>query len=359
MIRIGIDTETTGLNVWTGDRPFAVSMFDEYGKDYYWEWRVNPKTRKPIIKRKDKRQIKQICGSKKYDKDFFNLKFDKKMLHAIGIEVAKPFNEVTYMAKCVNNLEFNYKLKPLAKKYANIPDDDEKYLRQMVIKARRAAKKLGWKTHEDVEADYWTINTLYHLNRDLYDEKELDREACKLYAVRDAERTLYLGEIYRNAMDDYGCKNVYDFEMEVFNVTERMERRGVRVDTKKMSELKNTCERVRDRAHKLLVKSSGKKEFNPNSSDQVIKLLFGGEPLKLPVLKRNKPTKKYPKGSPKTDAENLFPHKNNKLVETLFKYRANEKALNTFFNKYAALGKEEEDGFSLTSTALDFISSFL
>lgn len=345
--RIGIDTETTGLNIWTGDKPFCVSMFDEYGKDYYWEWEVNPFTREPIVKRKDRRQIKQICESSKWDKDFFNLKFDMNMLWKIGIELKPPYNEVSYMAKCVNSLEFKYALKPLAKKYIGLEDDDEKYLKGMVIKARACGKKLKWNRHADLKADYWMIHNLYLLNREMYEAKGLDRKANKEYAIRDAERTIYLGEYYRAGMEDHGTRHIYDFEMKLFPTTLEMERYGVRIDPKRMRKLSKECRSIKDKAYKSLQKQSGRDDFNPNSPDQIIKLLFHGEPLNLPVLKRNKPTKKYPKGSPKTDAEALIKHKKNPIVENIFRFRANDKALNTFFDKYKHLAVRDDTGLIL------------
>lgn len=342
--RVAIDTETTGLNAWTGARPFAVSACWEDGRTAYWEWEVDPKRRAPIIPRVDLLEVRALvadAGTRKY---FFNARFDAIMLESIGAPVRiATVEEVSFAARAVNNLEFAYKLKPLAKKYAEVPDDDEKHLHDMVVRARRLAKRLGVPVGEEVENDYWLPRTLFLSHPQEAREAGLDPNACKKYAVRDAERTMILGALYDVAMDDLGVRDTYEQEMELMPDTVEMERHGVRVDEKRLGECRKVCERELEKYTQVLRDASMRPDFNPSSPQQVVKLLFGpGSVAKLPALKRTK------KGQPKTDAEALAPHKKHPLVEALFRVRANGQALKLFFNKYAGLAtRDPEQGMIL------------
>lgn len=50
---LSLDTEGTGLDLYHGAAPFLVTFCDEQGKNTWYEWYVDPLTRKPIIPKKD------------------------------------------------------------------------------------------------------------------------------------------------------------------------------------------------------------------------------------------------------------------------------------------------------------------
>jgi DNA polymerase I-like protein with 3'-5' exonuclease and polymerase domains len=372
--RVAIDTETTGLNVWTGCRPFAVSYFFDDGEWGYWEWEVDPLTREPIVSSSEAAEIRELVGDPSIVKSFFNLKFDVLMLRAIGIETAEPWAEVGFMARAVHNLMPVFKLKPLAKRFAGIGDDDEKDLRDGVVKCRRIAKKLGWKlatreTHGDhpLLADYWLPNTLLAQGHgDELKAAEIDPELCRVYCVKDAERTILLDSYYRGVMLDLGerdprgddhdgdkldVQGVYDREMELLPLTMEMESHGVRVDAVRLEELIRACEEARDLAADELLQLAGSADFNANSPIQVAALLFEPERRKdgewivepgrcqnLEVLERTEGERA------RTNGSNLMPHRANKVVDALLRQRANEKALSTFFYKYKSLWSPDIEG---------------
>ena len=82
---IALDTETTGIDLFHGAKPFAVSTCDEKGITNFWEWEVDPTTRQPIIYQDD---IEDLCdyidGSTLI---FHNIKFDVRALRNIGINL--------------------------------------------------------------------------------------------------------------------------------------------------------------------------------------------------------------------------------------------------------------------------------
>lgn len=337
-LRLAIDTETTGLNRWTGCRPFFVSMCDVEGETRFWEWGVDPYTREVTVPEKERREVQLICGDTAIEKDLFNLKFDYLMLKSVGIELKGKLNEVSYMARAVNNIETNVRLKPLAKKLVGVGDADEKTLHATVVKCRRIAKKLGWMLAEDVQADYWLPHMLERLHPKLVKNAGIDTNVCREYAVQDAVRTVLLGAYYRHAMDDLGVRKVYDNEMELLPTTIEMEEIGICIDETRLKEQQVVCKKKIEDAHAVIVKASGIKDFNVNSSKQVVNLLFTGKPLKLPVIHRTKTNQ------PETGGEALLPHIGNPLVQAVLSYRANTKALATFFQKYDELATREPDG---------------
>jgi len=362
MNRIAVDTETTGLNKWIGHRPFAVSMCDQKGKTRYWEWPVHPISRNPQIPEKDKQEIREIVGDIDLVKVFFNGKFDTLMLDAIGIGVKGEIAEVSFMARAVNNLEPTFALKPLAKKYLKIPDEDQKALHRLTVKARRVGKKLGWNLGPVVVTDYWMPTAIRlmmdgHLLYRLWRKKVLKDESlltyvnsfletanfelCETYAVIDAERTIGLDEFYRYGMEELEVEKTYQREMELLPLTISMEKHGVAIDMQRVKELKKKALRKRKKALKVLVDASKKEDFNPNSPKQVVKLLFEGQPLKLPILERTK------KNQPCTGGKHLLPYQHNPVVEALLGFKSNEKALSSFFNKYGELAVVDEIGQSI------------
>ena len=97
--KIGIDTETTGLNPWTGDMPFGISFFTEDGDALYFEWPVDPFTRmvKPDIQ--ELQFCKDILENPNITKVFFHAKFDIRMMEvAYDIYTVAPIEEVMFMA---------------------------------------------------------------------------------------------------------------------------------------------------------------------------------------------------------------------------------------------------------------------
>lgn len=178
---LALDTETTGIDLWHGCRPFFVSVMDEEGNLQYWEWDVNPLTRDvgmyvpepknldksipipqhlqrgpkfqdspygsktfvPVIPLKDKEELTTLIQ----ENDFVlhNTKFDARALELAGFPLL-PFasSQDTLVASHVLVSNESHKLKDLAIRYLDITDDDQKELREAVNKSRVIARQLGW-----------------------------------------------------------------------------------------------------------------------------------------------------------------------------------------------------------------------
>jgi len=340
-MRIAVDTETTGLCRWIGHRPFAVGIMLGERRVRTWSWVVDLKTRRPKPNAADLHSIQKTID-RADEVDFWNGSFDVGMLETVGVAVPwRKVHEVSFMARAVNNLEFSYKLKPLAKKYAGVDDADEKDLQKTTVLARRIAKKLGYDVAEDIEQDYWmpAAIAVHHPKEAL--AAGLDGSACSKYLEIDCLRTYLLGGMYREAMRELGVRHIYDFEMSLLPETVEMERVGVRVISRRLKEKRAECESIIAETQAELSSKLGSvsehDEFNINSPRHVGRLLFGPNSVaKIACVKRTKT------GQPKTDADALAQHKSHPVVQNVLRLRANNHAMKTFFRSYEKYATVED-----------------
>lgn len=88
---ISLDTETTGIDLHHGALPFLVTTCDDDDNVSFWEWDVDPLTRKPIIPRSDWEEILDLlmravkAGRVAKTKAIIgqNLKFDVQAMNAV------------------------------------------------------------------------------------------------------------------------------------------------------------------------------------------------------------------------------------------------------------------------------------
>lgn len=154
---VAVDTETTGLSPWTGDRPFVVSWCWNDGDTGYVRWKVDPFTRKVSVDPKDVKFLKTFLSNEFIPKVFHNAMFDLRMLEAIGIKVKGRVEDTMFALRVLENDLMTYALKPVCERLFDISDDDQVALKEEVRKARRSGKRKGYKLADAVEADYWLV----------------------------------------------------------------------------------------------------------------------------------------------------------------------------------------------------------
>jgi len=319
---VACDTETTGLNPWLGDRPYAFSFCDCEGRKAFVRGRVDPLTREVSIAKPDWRSMVNFFGDANGVRVFHHAKFDIRMLESTGIQVRGKIEETMFALHALHNMEPSFKLKKLGAKYLDIPDDDEKELRKATAKARLQAKKKGWKiaekgSHGDdpIAADYWLA----------------PEELLKRYALTDAERTILLWLMADGVLDEEEVRDTYEREMRLFPVTYGAESRGVKIEKAVVDrEIVNHESALKKALDEL---QKWKPGINLNSPIQLRRFMYqpkekGG--LGIPPV-YDKDT-----GNETTDAEALqgIQHPFARLVSRV---RAHEKALSSFFLKYRAL----------------------
>lgn len=343
---IAIDTETTGLSPWHGDRPFAVSMCNEEGETLYEEWVVDPFSRDVYpgltygLQTNRFPLIKSILENPKIAKVYHNAKFDYRMLRSVGIIHRGPMHDMLLAARICNTSELQFGLKYLAKKYLHLPDDDESDLKSSVRNARVDAKHLGWKIHEDIAADYWMPKC--------YDP---DNSICEQYAIWDAVRTMGLFKLYSQAMEkDPHYAQTYRMEMALFWKVLQMEDRGVAIDRsivleeyqKAIDRIDKHTQSMRLIAATVPIYQQWDKPLNPASPKQLNKLIYtplheGGFGLKKPELSAVVSVKDKAVGAKRATGTNwraLAVNADHPFVRELLSFRSAHKAAHGFFEVY-------------------------
>ncbi len=232
---VACDTETTGVSPWSGDRPYMFSFCNEEGESAVVRFAVDPLTRRVKYEERPAqlRMLRRFFSDPRIVKVFWNGKFDVRMIRfGLNVKVAGEIHEGMFAAHCCNSSEFDFGLKPMAKKYAGFDDADEKALQDAVVALRKIAKSRGWKIDpEEVKGDYWLCEYATELGHPEWQDLGAD------YAGKDAERTMLLWLFYLNKMEVLEVRRVYDDEMALWPHVLEMEDRGVRLDKKVAAKL--------------------------------------------------------------------------------------------------------------------------
>lgn len=357
---VACDTETTGLRLWHGDKPFAFSFCNEEGETAYVEWTVNPNTREPEPNARELKRLRAFFEDDSVTKVFHHAKFDVRALErGWGIRVAGPggllkeggrFEETVFAAHAVNPLEPSFGLKDLARRYCGVSTDDQDDLKAEVVRLRRHAKAEGWQIGAEVrfdsegnqkidsnpEADYWLPWTCWSLGKRFRSWLTAPgmRYVCKRYAVLDAERTMLLWKGVEQQMEREKVRDTYEREIEVWKTVYRMEDRGVCVNNDRLREDTASAKvRLRELREELVSKW-GWDGINLRSPKQVGDMLYNPDKkVSLPLPKS---------GKPETGIETLALSANHPAVNLLLRFRSYEKALGSFYLPYAHLGKDDE-----------------
>lgn len=274
--RIGSDTESTGLNPWAGDRPYAFSFANAKGSTAYAEFRVDPFTRgvdyrRPVhflinVKRQPLRKawpaIKAFYRDRRITKVFHNAKHDVRHLEAAGVRLRGSIEDTEFKLRVCDSTRLTYELKPATKDLFGMEEDDGKELVKAVAFLRQRAVKLGYavgrnqfeddeeRGKKNAKGDYWLIQHAKAICvqslRFLKSYKvgsprvraRLKLEALKKaagmgrlgidYATQDAVRAVVLDAFLEPKLDEYKIRHIYNEEMrEVWPVTYAIEGRGI------------------------------------------------------------------------------------------------------------------------------------
>lgn len=289
MKAIALDTETTGIHAHFGDLPFAVSSCDDQGHAKYWEWDVSPADRTVEYDQDEINEIQSLIDS--HDVIVFhNAKFDIRMFSRIGVTI--PWDKVvdtgimSHIYNSYTHATLRGKLKPLALKYLDIPDDDEQDLRTAVSKCRLKVKMLDWgiANSEDgkgdhIARDYWLPKAVAK-HFDLGEDHEW-ATVLGNYAAIDAVRTMNLYQFFLPEVLDRSAHQFHR-ECKLIRVTYEMEQHGLTVNLKELKrELRQFTKD--SKVYRTYVEQIADwDEFNIDSGDHMRKLVFGK--LKLPVV---------------------------------------------------------------------------
>jgi DNA polymerase I-like protein with 3'-5' exonuclease and polymerase domains len=250
---IAVDTETTGLNPWTGDRAFGVSMADANDRTAWFEFPVNAVTREVNYNTPDYATVKTILENKHIEKVFFNAQFDLRMLEFAGINVAGNIHESSLAVRICGVDRMYWKLKPLCKHFFDISDEDESTLKKYVQTLRARAKDLHYGLGAELAQDYWLIQHAANImscglhllktyeSASWTKKKTLDDEAKQTanemhnavgkYGTLDAVRTITTWIFFEEQLREKKLYDIYEEENELLlNTTYEMVSRGIQLD---------------------------------------------------------------------------------------------------------------------------------
>jgi DNA polymerase I-like protein with 3'-5' exonuclease and polymerase domains len=287
--RIAFDTEATGLipygpsHYWKHDpaRPFAFSFCDGNGNTGYFRWKVNPRTRTVVPEADGMAILTRLMTESQFQIIGHNLAYDFRMMHFLGIPV-RHWNVLDTMVLAhvvTGGDELLYALKPLAKKYSEYPDTDERELEIAVVEARRQARARGWLIAigkkelekgiqgvfaggKPVKADYWLVPSPAHRaspNTKNIDPDDTSVDLVQRYALGDALRAQLLYQLWMPEINhDTRLKATLEREMALFWALRRMEMRGTRVYPEHIEHLITWYEKYMEKMRRRADKHGGK-----------------------------------------------------------------------------------------------------
>jgi len=194
------DTETTGLDPFKGDKPFAITTCN-----------MKHETRYIAIGEDDLIWIDTSLSSTANKVVMHNAKFDILMLGVYGMKVNAEIHDTMIAAAIYNSDEGTLKLKELAKKYLGVDNEEEQAVKEYMRKNKVAS----------------------------YDK--VPREIMEPYAKNDARITLDLYKFYRKA--GVTGDPIYLKEMRLLRCLVDMQRRGVLIDTDFCARESRKCEK--------------------------------------------------------------------------------------------------------------------
>jgi DNA polymerase I-like protein with 3'-5' exonuclease and polymerase domains len=357
--KLFLDTETSGIQPFHGDRPFMVQLGDDDCNTKIYEWPVDPFTREVFPNKRDIKEIKSLTMDPSLEKESYNRKFDQRMLEMTGIGFAGTFHDCFLKARVCRTTEFSYVLEELAAKYGDYPKDDSEYVHKCATKARAIGRKNGWNLYKfgrhPERADYWMIALA-----------GIDPVAVREYGEHDIRRLYVLHHLYEEVFQqDPARLMAYNREMGLFPEVYAMENRGICISPERNEEQRihyteaqkkylaecqeiavkdkkvwwNNEKRGRDRYGNLKPVAP----FNPASPQQITRLLYTKQPYGygLKCTRYTKKSKSKPLGGESADYRALREYQNVPIVRVLTLCNGAKKA-REFFDQYKALMVEEK-----------------
>lgn len=251
---LALDTETTGGDFFHGSRPYIVTTCDDTGAIRYWEWPVDPRTRRPDIPKTDVYEIRDLIDTA--DRIVGqNLRFDVHALKTIGIEFdADDWAKVddTLIAGHLLNSSTPHDLTSMIVQYL---DDDISGLEKDLEKACKAARdwarrnRPAWRIAKEKQPDMpsakeqtWKIDAWLPVVA--AEEQGLPanhawRTVTAKYANADSGGTLKLWYTMKELLERRRLYAIYQERMRLVPVIWRMENRGVTVHAGRLNQLRD------------------------------------------------------------------------------------------------------------------------
>lgn len=258
---ISWDTESTGLDLAHGARPFFVTVCHPCGNQDFWEWEVDPLTRKVVIPKADLRKIiKIIDGAERTVGQ--NGKFDVRGLGMAcddaGISWSFDWSkaEDTLISGHLLASAMQHDLTSMALHWLGKRGDIKHFEDALEVAVKRglgivrrdhkdwAIAKKGRPDMPSAKDRTWKY--------DGWVPKALDPNSKELeeYGNADSAVDLLLWMAHRQELEERGLWTIYRHRMEVAAVIPSMEAAGVTCSRKRLAQLRDENQSAKDAAEK-------------------------------------------------------------------------------------------------------------
>ena len=350
---LALDTETTGIDFRHGAAVFFVTTCDENGDQEYWEWDVDPLTRRPVIPPADVYRIRDLIGSA--DKLILqNSKFDFTALEATDPRLVRFWDwskvEDTLIAGHLLSSNTPHDLTSMGVMYAGVDiSRHEESLQKACVSARRVAKrffptwslaKKGRKDMPSAGETVWKYDTW--LPRLIFQQESLAKThkpahweyVVRDYANADSAITFLIWQSQQALIQERKLDAIYRERLKVLRIAQIMEGRGVSVSGVNLDSLEESYE-IESQAMAdtcvAIADSYGYELELPRGGINNSLREFCFDRLKLPPLKAKKSKTNNPtlnKGAIEYYKETLPNHsKPLKFIRSLSEKRARDTAL--------------------------------
>ena len=290
---VSIDTETSSLNANLAEL-VGISLSVNEKEAFYLPLKHSLDTNnnfKNLDLQKVFPILKKILEDDSIIKVGHNIKYDKIIFSRIGINL-NPVDDTMLLSYVLDTGKFRHNLDDLAKIYFNY--ETIKY--KDVVGVGKKEKKFN----------------------------EVDIKDAYIYAAEDADITLRLYKILKKRIISEKLLSVYEYiEKPLINVLAEIEKKGIKVDVKKLKNLSLVFQKKLSKIEKEIFKLSSI-EFNIASPKQLGEILFNK--LGLEGKKKGK------SGAYSTSVDVLenLSYQGHKIAEFLLEWRQISKLLNTY-----------------------------
>jgi len=307
---LAFDTETTGIDLFHGAKPFLVTTYDGESNQW-WEWDVNPLTRQPEIPKRDKVEIKRVI--RKNSLVLHNSKFDAHGMDRIGVPLNwSTLDDTLLMAHLVDS-KSNKDLTTLTLVHLGInvqPFEDR--VEDAVKKARTYCKKQypDWRLAKEGLSDMPSIkqsserkedkpwkNDMWILRALAQEENYSDDHhywsLCSEYANSDTFSTYHLRESLWNIIKERGLEQLYYERLKVLPIIFDMEVSGLTASKSRFMKLRSEYTEKFNRQSQRCLNIAEALDYDlelPKSglNNSLRNFCFSPGNLSLPVVKKTK-----------------------------------------------------------------------